>query len=400
MVDEVLEKSTQTPGAAASSVGGGVCYVTAVPITVEWFLRAHIAAAAHRWPVTVVSNVDNPRWLEELRLNASLAPVAIEREIRVWRDLRALLQLCLLFRSRRFALVHSVTPKAGLLSMIAAFVARVPARIHTFTGQVWATRSGLARRGLKMMDRLMAACATHLLADSDSQRRFLIDEGIVRAGKIAVLANGSLSGVDTARFKADSATRTQVRQRLGVPADALLFVFIGRLKRDKGLLELFDAFREVAAASAESWLILVGPDEEALAPMVPQVSAASGGRVIWVGQTSAPEEYLAAADVLVLPSYREGFPTSTLEAASAGLPAIATRIYGLTDAVVDGVTGILVPPRDAAALAQAMLSLARAPDKRAALGQSARDRVRRDFSQDRVTSALMGFYARVTDRHP
>jgi glycosyltransferase involved in cell wall biosynthesis len=350
-----------------------VCFVVSSPLTVRAFLAAHIARLAKEFDVTVIANAD--------RLpieGARFIPAPIERPISPLRDLRALAKLVGIFRRERFDLVHSVTPKAGLLAMLAARLAGVPARLHTFTGQVWATRTGFARSFLRRMDRLIAASATHVLVDSRSQRDFLIAQGVVGAKKSAVLANGSICGVDGDRFRPRAAMKA---------AGEVVFLFVGRLAKDKGVLDLIDAFSRLGNPLAR--LVLVGPDEERL--------ARSLERVTWVGGTDRVEDYMAAADVFCLPSYREGFGQVAIEASACGLPVIASRIYGLTDAVADGETGLLHAPGDVAALARHMATLLAQPELRRRMGDAGRERALRDFSTERVSQALLDFYRGIAD---
>jgi glycosyltransferase involved in cell wall biosynthesis len=376
-----------------------LCYVTAVPMTVRAFLGAHVRTAAARWKVSVVTGTDDPALLAKMGLPATLLPVPIARDIAPLGDLRAIFVLWRRLRAGRFDLVHSLTPKAGLIGMLAARLAGVPLRVHTFTGQVWATRTGPVRWLFKAMDRVLAACATHLLVDSASQRLFLIDQGIAPAAKLTVLGAGSVSGVDTARFRPDSGLRTEVRAQHGIAPEAVVFVFVGRLVREKGLIELVQAFGQVAARDSGAWLLLIGPDEAGLLPgALEPLPRPARARVHCEGDSAAPERYLVAGDVFVLPSYREGFGTSVIEAAGAGLPAIASRVYGLVDAVEEGVTGLLVPPRDAAALAGGMMRLLEDRPLRERLGCAARARVERVFSQQQATADLMAFYETLAAR--
>ncbi|MEW6689343.1 MAG: glycosyltransferase family 4 protein [Pseudomonadota bacterium] len=358
-----------------------LCYVVASEMTVKAFLLEHIRAAAERYDVAVVV----PR---ALQLPVKTIPVTIERRIAPIADLKALSELSAVFRRERFDLVHSVTPKAGLLAALAGALARVPVRLHTFTGQVWATRDGAGRALLKACDRLTARLATRVLADSASQLEFLVAEGVVDARKARVLGHGSVNGVDPARFKPDAAARGRVRARHGIPDGAVLFLYLGRLARDKGLADLARAFSGIG----DAWLLLVGPDEDGIAAQLHQAAGASDARMRIVSYTDQPEEFMAAADVFVLPSYREGFGSVILEAAAAGVPAIGTRIYGVTDAIVDGTTGFLAPPRDPSALATRMRELAADAALRERLGRAARERALRDFAPADLTRALLACY--------
>lgn len=369
-----------------------LCYVVASDMTAKAFLLDHIRAAAGHFDVTVIANTTGAG-LEGIP--ARVIPLPIARRIAPLADLKVLFRLIEIFRRERFDLVHSVTPKAGLLAALAGAFAQVPARLHTFTGQVWATRRGAGRLLLKALDRVTATLATGVLADSASQRDFLIAEGVVAAAKVRVLCQGSVNGVDAARFRPDPAARERVRAEAEVPAGAVLFLFLGRLARDKGLLDLAHAFSTLEG----DWLMLVGPDEDGIAGEIRAACGAAAARLRVLGSTDAPERFMAAADVLVLPSYREGFGSVILEAAAAGVPAIGARIYGITDAVADGVTGYLVAPREPAALAARMRELAGSAELRRAMGQAARERALRDFSPADLTRAQLAYYEERTARY-
>jgi lipopolysaccharide/colanic/teichoic acid biosynthesis glycosyltransferase/glycosyltransferase involved in cell wall biosynthesis len=370
-----------------------ICIVVSDFMTVQAFLQDQIRALGKTYEVTVVANTDDGDALRRLSLNAELVRASIPRTVYPWRDAAALLSLYSLFRKRKFDLVHSITPKAGLLSMAAGRIAGLPARIHTFTGQVWATKSGLTRRLLKLADQVTSSCATQVLADSESQLNFLIDEGVVSARKFRVLANGSISGVDVSRFCPDAAARQRVRQEASIPEDATMFLFVGRLNRDKGILDLAKAFDHLAARRRDTYLVCVGPDEAGIEARMRSICSSCAMRLRFVGQTCFPEQYMAAADALCLPSYREGFGSVVIEAAATGIPAIASRIYGLTDAVQDGVTGCLHQRGNWEELADAMEALASNRSLREQLGQQARERANKNFAVQMLTGALLAFYS-------
>lgn len=356
----------------------------------RWFLLAHIRTLSRHFDVTLVVNNDAPD-LAAL-LPCRIVSLRLERDIAPLADLRALVWLWRHFRAERYQMVHTITPKGGLLGMLAARLAGVPVRLHTFTGQVWATRHGPMRSLLKTLDRLLAACATHVLADSFSQRDFLVTQGVIAARKARVLERGSVAGVDAARFRPDAAARAEVRARFGISAAATVFLYLGRFKRDKGVLDLARAFAQCAAEAAQPQLLLVGPDEEGLLPEIEQACAACRARLHVVDFSTTPEHYLAASDVLCLPSYREGFGVVIIEAAATGLPAIGSRIYGITDAVVEGDTGLLFEAGDVSGLASGLRTLARDADLRGRMGERARARALSDFAQARLTAALLDYY--------
>lgn len=370
-----------------------VCIVVAAPLTLKAFMLGHLDALAGFAEVTVVADFTPADAAFAWPQAVTRVAIPIARPIAPWADLRALLALLGLFRRQRYDLVHSVTPKAGLLAMLAAALARVPLRLHCFTGQVWVTRTGPMRALLKSADRLIARLATQVLADSASQRTFLIAEGVVTALKSAVLAHGSICGVDTARFRPDAAARERVRLSLGIPAGAVVFLYLGRINRDKGLLDLARAFAEAGARQPDAHLLLVGPDEDNLNAALASAAAGCAARLHNAGITDRPQDYFAAADVCCLPSYREGFGTTIIEAAAAGIPAIGSRIYGITDAIVEGETGLLFDAGEVQQLARSMRTLAADAGLRARLGQQARQRAQRDFSSAVVTAALLEYYA-------
>lgn len=370
-----------------------VCFVVSSPLTARAFLSGHIAALSGRYAIDLAVDADGPSELGDIPSHARIMPVGVRRRVAPLADLAALAKLFFLFRRERYAAVSSVTPKAGMLTLLAAALARVPLRIHIFTGQVWVTRTGWKRRLLKAADRIMAQLATHILADSPSQRDFMVAEGIASYGKIQVLGEGSICGVDRERFRPDSERRAEVRRTQGIPRDAVVFLFLGRLNRDKGVLDLAAAF--AAQENMAAWLLVVGPDEAELRSDLEVRLGAALARTRFVGHTDRPEDFMAAADAFCLPSYREGFGMVVVEAAAAGIPAIASRIYGITDAVEEGVTGLLHRPGDVEEIAQAMAALADDERCRTGMGAAARERALRLFSRRAITDAWLRFYGQL-----
>jgi glycosyltransferase involved in cell wall biosynthesis len=331
---------------------------------------------------------------------AGVEAAEIPREISPLADLSALIRLCLLVKRLKPDLLHSNTPKAGLLGAIAAYLCGVPVRLHTFTGQAWAERSGPVRWLGRLADRIIIALNTLCYADSASQRDFLIREGIATAAKLAVLGAGSLGGVDLARFDAARlrAEAAAARARLGIAPQAKVVVFVGRVTRDKGIVELVAAFGSMRNTA----LVLVGPLESERDPL-PEATRREIERhaeIHAVGYDARPEVYLAFADLLCLPSYREGFGSVVIEAAALGVPCVGTRIVGLSDAIVDGKTGVLVPPKDAEALAGALGTLLNDETRRAALGAAARKRVHEEFDASKMNEKLLQEYARLAQSRP
>jgi glycosyltransferase involved in cell wall biosynthesis len=369
-----------------------ICFVATIPFAINVFLRAHVEVLMRTYDVTLVTNGSVKELAASLQGGVCLIPVRIERKVSLKNDVLALVKLWRLFRTARFDIVHSITPKAGLLSMIAARGACIRYRLHTFTGQVWATKKGVQRFALRMLDRFLAMNATRVFADSHSQRRFLIDNNVVSPSKIEVLADGSFVGVDTRRFCASPSARSTVRAEFGIAEDAIVYLFLGRLNRDKGILDLFKAFATAADDDCNIHLMVVGPDESGIDLEYLDLSRQHPARLHRAGFSDYPERYMSAADVFCLPSYREGFGSVLVEAAAVGLPAIASRIYGITDAVEDGVTGILHEAGAPSEIAAAMLLFARDVGLRRTMGMAARERALTRFSELRLTTAFADLY--------
>jgi len=369
-----------------------IMFVVTTPFAVNAFLASHIAVLSEDYRIILCTNLETYELLPSLLNRVEVRHIAFARKISLGTDLKSLLQLTAVVREVRPAVIHSITPKAGLLAMLAGVVAGVSNRWHTFTGQVWVTRRGLARRLLKAMDRLIALLASQVFADSASQCRLLCNEGVVRNGEMRILGSGSIAGVDIKRFHPDRANYERLRKQMGTDANACVFLFVGRLAKDKGVFDLVQAFLELATVVSDIELWVVGPDEEGLQETLQEAAASCGAPIRWLGATPAPEHFMASADVLLLPSYREGFGSVIIEGAACGIPTIAYRIDGVIDAVVDGSSGLLVEVGQPAAFASAMKLLALDRELRLRLGHQAQERARRDFSSQRVTDAWLEFY--------
>lgn len=368
-----------------------ICFVTTSPLIVNFFLVPHLLHLARRYEMSLAVRLPGEVPLRPLP-GIDIIPVNIQREIAPLADAAALAALARLYRRRGFDLVHSFGPKAGLLSAAAGRMAGTRARLHTFTGQVWASRSGPMRALLRAADRAITRLATQVFADSTSQREFLEREGVVARGRIEVLGKGSLSGVDLQRFRPDPGARRAVRAELGISDAAPLIVFMARLTRDKGVLDVAKAFPRLEAGTA---LVVVGPDEQRLRGEARSLAGAAAARLRFVDYTDVPERYLAAADLLCVPSHREGFGSVLIGAAACAVPAVASRIYGVVDAVVDGETGLLFTPGDVDDLVRQLSRVLSDRALRERLGSAARARAEKYFSQEVVLRALEARYQEI-----
>lgn len=306
-------------------------------------------------------------------------------------------RLLRLYRRVRPDVVHAHTSVAGLSALIAATLARVPVKVFTIHGFRWETQRGIGRWLVLLANRLTCRLADRVFVVSRSNLERALEKRICRSGKAMVLGHGSISGVDAeGEFDPSSfpeERREEVRSCLRIPTDAQVVGFVGRIVADKGVHELESAWRRVRADFPAAYLVLAGRIETGN-PVTPEVLDAlrSDERVRFAGFRRDVASLLSILDVLVLPSYREGFPVVPLEAAAMKVPVIGTRIRGTLDAVVDGYTGILVKPRDAAALAGALRKLLGDPDLRRKLGDSARARALLQFRPSTLAADLVAEY--------
>ena len=369
-----------------------LCIVAATPLTIHFFFKQHIACWCKDYDVTVVYNTFSDQYLPPLGLPITEKSIQIERKISPYKDLVAFIQLFLFMRRARPDMVITLVPKAGMLGMLAAFFTNISIRVHIFQGEVWASRSGLLRAFLRSCDVLIARLATNILAVSPSERNFLEHEGVVRRGRIQVIRKGSISGVDTDRFKPDERARQDVRAELGIESSDIVCMFLGRLAVDKGVYDLARAFKQSLQVQGKLRLLLAGPDEDNLEHEILSIlGPVAGARLTLCPYTLSPERLLACADFHCMPSYREGFGISILEAASVGMPSIGTRIYGIVDAIEENVTGLLVPPRDVDRLSDAIIRLANDKELRKRLGFAARERAIREFTQIDIIPAFKSY---------
>jgi len=347
--------------------------------------------------VTVVTGGGSEMASLEAIPGINCVTIDIPRSISPWRDLLALLRLYLFFRRGHIDIAHSTTPKAGLLTAIAAFLAGVPIRLHTFTGQPWVNMKGVRRSLIRGGDRLIGKLNTRCYADSEGQRQFLVEQGIIDDKQLFVIGAGSLAGVDGERFNPARFSNEELiatRQTLDIPENAPVILFVGRITADKGVHELLEAFREIKARQSRAHLVFVGrfDSDSGIKGEICQDKIDSIRDTHIVGHTECPEAYMAIADILCLPSYREGFGTVVIEAAAMEVPTVGSDIYGLADAVVNGETGILVPPRDSAALARAMSILLADEEQRVKMGCAARQRSRMLFDANLINGQLIEEY--------
>ena len=369
-----------------------ICFVSTVPTSLIIFMRPHILMLSKYYDVTLIANGSNKDFIGILNDNIHFIPLRIDRKVKLLGDLSSLVNLFFIFYKEKFDVVHSLMPKSSILAMLAAFFSGVPHRIHTFTGQVWANKSGLKKFSLKTLDKIVANLSTNLLADSFSQRDFLVKERIVARKKIKVLANGSVSGVNLNRFKFDRNMRSTIRNKFNIASTSIVFLYLGRLNKDKGILDFAYAFSEIACSATEIHFMVVGKDEEGVDSDLIEILYNCKNQFHRIPFTNHPDEFMSASDIICLPSYREGFGSVLIESAAVGLPAIASNIYGINDAVVDGETGILHEPKNHTEIKRAIMTLSNNNKLRTSMAIKAKSRAQQYFSEKLVVNAMRDFY--------
>jgi len=318
--------------------------------------------------------------------------IPMERHISIVKDIKALVKLIRVFRKEKPTMVHSMTPKAGMLCMLAARLTQIPVRVHTFTGLVFPTSTGIKRRILMATDWLTCACATHIIPEGEGVKNDLQNNGITKK-PLKVLGYGNVRGIDLVRF---SYRPEVVQMAKSIRKDNVFtFVFVGRIVRDKGINELCKAFSKLSGA-APVRLILIGRYEDSLDPISSDTREiiAKNDSIEVVGPKYDDDliAYYAAADCFVMPSYREGFPNTVLEAGAMELPSIVTDINGSREIIVEGKNGMIVPPRDADKLYDAMKFMLQSPVERQRMAGNARKMIADRFEQGYVRKCLYDYY--------
>ncbi len=356
-----------------------------VPLSLEAFCRDMLRELSREYEVVAVSSPS--KVLDEVGVREGVRTIAVpmERHISLFRDLKSLWRMWRVLRKEKPDMIHSMTPKAGLICMMAGWLTGVPVRIHTFTGLVWPTSNGLKRRILMATDWLTCACATHIIPEGEGVKSDLLNHHITRK-PLKVLGYGNVKGIDLDYFK-PAETTSKSHQ-------GFTFVFVGRIVRDKGINELVKAFDRLHQEYNDVRLVLVGPREDDLDPVLPETLERidRGEGIEAVGKQSDVKSYYTNADALVFPSYREGFPNVVIEAGAMGLPSIVTDINGSREIIIDGQNGVIVPPQNEEALYQAMKRFVEDSELTLSLAANARPLIASRYEQGYVRQCLYDFY--------
>ena len=372
-------------------------HVTTVPQTLELFRGLSDYLMNRGFLIYFVSSPEKKDTGRFFKSVVKTYPVLMTRTINPWKDLRALLSLWSKFLEIRPEIVHAHTPKAGLLGVLAARFAGVPIVFFSIFGLPQMTMKGLKRSLINCLTRIACLAADRVWCDSFSMRDYVVRNRLCASKKVVVIAKGSAQGVDAERLFSPSryeiSVRDKVRHNLNIPLESIVLGFVGRIVKDKGLHELAEAWRFLSKERASLHLILIGPQEnkDPLHPLDIELFK-SDPRIHLVGLCHEVPSYLAAMDIFVMPSYREGFGLSNIEASAMELPIVSTRIPGCIDSVIEGTTGLLVPPRDINSLISAIKAYLDDADLRKRHGRAGRERVLREFRPETIWEDLCAIY--------
>ena len=335
--------------------------ITTVPISVEKLLGNQLTYMNGFFDVTAISSSENGN-LKRVgeKLNVKTYSIEMTRQITPLEDLKSLWLMYKYIKKEKPEIVHTHTPKAGLIGMMAARLAGVKIRLHTVAGLPLMETSGVKRKILNLVEKLTYSCATNVYPNSKGLYNFILDEKLGKPDKIKVIGNGSTNGIDVANFDPalfSDETKSTLKQSLNIAKEDFVFVFVGRLVKDKGINELVSAFKKLKAPKVK--LLLVGPYESDLDPLDESTLSEidQNKNILTVGFQKDVRPYFAISDALVFPSYREGFPNVVLQALAMGLPAIVSDINGCNEIITHRENGIIVPPKNESSIQEAIVLL-------------------------------------------
>lgn len=371
--------------------------IATVATSLDILLKGQLRFLQGHFEVKALSGLDDQLVMVQKREGVEVIDLPMSRKINIVNDIVSFFRLYYAFRKEKPTIVHSITPKAGLLSMTAAWIARVPIRMHTFTGLVFPTQKGLMKKLFITTDKLVCQMATHVYPEGQGVKNDLISNKITNK-PLKVLANGNVNGIDTEYFNSIHFTDIDnqiLRKKLNIQPQDFIFVFVGRLVGDKGINELVSAFIEISIKSInETKLVLVGSYEHDLDHLSINTLDAinDNANIITTGFQEDIRPFLAISDVFVFPSYREGFPNVVMQAGAMNLPCIVTDISGCNEIIEENNNGIIILPQDTSALLKAMQHLIDNPSFRQSLTQNARQIIVSRYEQKLVWEALLAEY--------
>jgi glycosyltransferase involved in cell wall biosynthesis len=374
--------------------------ITTVPLSLSGLLQGQLRFISKYFDVLGISSKGKNNQLSKLLELEGIPTMAIEmtRRITPLMDLIAVYELYRVFKREKPFIVHSHTPKAGTLGMLAAYLAKVPHRLHTIAGLPLVEATGFKRRLLNTVEKITYSCATKIYPNSFGLKDIILTEGFTTKNKLKVIANGSSNGIDTSIFDPklfnDSEKNLSLRTSLNIEKDDFVFIFIGRLVTDKGINELIKAFEKLQKTQSQIKLLLVGTFEQKLDPLKQETFTAikNNSAIIFTGWIDDVRPYLAISNALTFPSYREGFPNVVMQAGSMELPCIVSNINGCNEIIDHEKTGLIIPVKNVTALLNAMETIINLESKAIVMGQLCRAHIIKNFEREVVWNALLSEY--------
>ncbi|MGB3775421.1 MAG: glycosyltransferase family 4 protein [Leeuwenhoekiella sp.] len=337
--------------------------------------------------------------MQKVRENEGIDTIDLEmtREITPVKDMTSLFKLYKVLKKENPFIVHTHTPKAGIVGMMAAKMAGVKHRLHTVAGLPLVEATGTKRKILNQVERLTYACATKVYPNSKGLEQIILEHNFTRPEKLKVLANGSSNGIDVSIFDPEHITKEkkqQLRSELQLKPEDLVLVFVGRIVKDKGINELMEAFKKLSAEHTNLKLLMVGPYEEDLDPISPEAEKqiANNKAIISLGWQDDVRPFFAVSDVLIFPSYREGFPNVVLQAGAMGIASIVSDINGCNEIIEQNVNGMIIPVKSAIGIEKAIKSLLENPEKTRQMKMVAREHIVSHYDQKMVWEAILQEY--------
>ncbi len=335
--------------------------ITTIPGSLTTLLKGQLKFISGHFDVIAISSKGRKNQLEELFANEGVRHIILEltRKITPIKDFIAVFRLYKILKKEKPYILHSHTPKAGTVGMIAARLANVPHRLHTVAGLPLVEAKGIKRKVLSYVEKITYSCATRVYPNSYGLKEFILNERFTKESKVKVIANGSSNGIDTEYFNSDlydKESREILKQKLKIHKEDFVFIFVGRLVKDKGLNELIEAFSKLNKHIVNAKLLLVGGYEKELDPLLPKTIKAiqTNVNIISTGWVDDVRQYFSISNVLTFPSYREGFPNVVMQASSMGLASIVTDINGCNEIIEHQQSGLIIPKKDTRSLYNAM----------------------------------------------
>ena len=362
-----------------------IALITTTASTINAFMLKNIKKLSNHFNLLIFCN-DAASLKKLVPKNVLLTNIKFTRRPNLIIDLNTFIILLYFLIKTKPYLTISITPKAGFITALSSFITRVSYRIHWFTGQLWITKKGFSRFFYKTLDRIVFNLSHHVLVDSHSQKKFLISNNIISKNKSTVLLHGSVGGVNIKKFKFKKTNRNLLRKKLKISKNDFTFLYLGRINKDKGIIDLIDAFKKIENFY-RTFLVLVGPIED----INIKNFIKKNKKIIYVGETLVPEKWFSVADILCLPSYREGFGSVIIEAGSCNLPTLGSNIYGIVDAIEKNETGFFHKAGNVADIKNKMIFAIENKKLVKKYGQKARKRVQNKFDENLVGKKFLKF---------